>query len=181
MIGGVLTDSVAIASYKVATTIPTALLFIPTSIIIYIYPFFASHKDDLDWVWQKYKRIAFILFGLNIIIVIFLFSFAERLIVGLFGAYYTDSVLSFRILLINYLVTASLKILIGNIMVMLRKLKYNVVETLISSGLNITMDYYLIKYYSIEGAATATLIVTCVVSMISFIYLFYICKVSNGV
>lgn len=180
VIGLVLTNNEAVASYKVATTIPTALTFIPSSLIVYIYPYFASHKSDPEWIWKSYKKysIGLLIFNLGLVSVFFVFS--KFFIILIFGKQYLDAVGSFRILLINYLVAASLKILIGNIMVMLRRLKYNLFETLLSSGLNIVADYYLIKYYSIEGAAFATLGVTVVISLISLDYLYYIYRKNNG-
>lgn len=176
VIGLVLVDSTAIATYKVATTIPTAMTFIPTSLIIYIYPYIASRKDEISWVWNTFKKYSLALLSVNTIMVTILFVFADYFIMLIFGKDYSDSVNVFRILLINYVVTASAKILIGNIMVMLRKLKYNLFETITSSILNILADYFLIKRFSIEGAAIATLFVTVVVSCISLAYLYYLYK-----
>ena len=48
VIGIVDPQETIIASYKVATVIPTALIFIPNSLVIYIYPYFAEHKDDTE-------------------------------------------------------------------------------------------------------------------------------------
>ena len=44
LLGVILSDEQIIASYKVATVIPTAMVFIPTAIVTYIYPYFASKQ-----------------------------------------------------------------------------------------------------------------------------------------
>ena len=173
IIGIVLTSDELVATYKVATTIPTALTFIPSSIIIFIYPYFASHKDEPDWIWSSYKKMTGALVIFNIILVSLLFLFAPWLITFIFGSIYADSVPAFRLLLINYFLTSSLKMMLGNIMVMMRRLRYNLFETLMSSGINIIGDYILIKAVSIEGAAYSTLLVTSTASIVSFFYFRY--------
>ncbi len=112
----------------------------------------------------------------NSIIVLILYGFADFFIGFIFGSEYLDAVTPFRILMINYLITSSFKTLIGNIMVMLRRLKYNLFETLLSSILNIIADYFLIMRYSINGAAIATSSITILISAISVFYLYVIYK-----
>ena len=176
VIGAVLTDNTAVAAYKIATIIPTGLVFIPASVIIYIYPIIASHKEDMKWVWEKYIKLSIVLFLVDAVLATLLIVFANPIIRVVFGEIYLDAVFSFRLLLINYVITASFKVLIGNIMVMLRRLRYNLFETLLSSCLNILADYYLIKKYSIDGAAVSTVLVTTFISIISFSYLYYLYK-----
>jgi len=64
-----------IASYKVATLIPYNLTFIPLSVMVFIYPYFAKYSTDKEWVRTKYKDMlkVMILLNLNIsILAIFL-------------------------------------------------------------------------------------------------------------
>lgn len=178
IIGAIILDSCAIATYKIATIIPTSLAFIPASIVVYIYPIFAYHKDDMQWVWSHYKKWSMILGGMNVVFVTVLYIWADFFIRNIFGDNYTEAVVCFRILLINYFITASFKIIIGNIMVMLRRLKFNLFESVVSGALNVVADYYLIREYGIEGAAYATILVTIISSFMSLSYLFYIYKKS---
>ena len=39
-------DPAIVATYKVATQIPTALTFIPSSIMVFIFPYFVEHNDN---------------------------------------------------------------------------------------------------------------------------------------
>ncbi len=54
ILGIVIPDATVIASYRTATNIPTALLFIPASIVIFIYPYFARNKDNQPWLLSNY-------------------------------------------------------------------------------------------------------------------------------
>ena len=170
LVGLVLTNQEMVAAYKVATTIPTALAFIPSSIIVYIYPYFAMHKNDYRWLKRRYRQIVFLMSLFNIIISGFLFLFAPSVISMVFGNNYMDAVAPFRVLLVNYFFSASFKILLGNILVMMRKLAFNLFETIMSSIINCIGDYFLISHFGIIGAAYTTVIVTTVASIISFVY-----------
>ena len=54
ILGMIISDSEVIASYKVALTLPSALLFIPQAVMIFALPYFIRHKDD--YVWTKEKQ-----------------------------------------------------------------------------------------------------------------------------
>ena len=53
-----------LASYKAATIIPTALTFIPSALMTYVYPYFAQHRLDKKWC-RKYYKITVLCFGGN--------------------------------------------------------------------------------------------------------------------
>ena len=57
ILGLAVPDETVIASYKVATTIPTALVFIPLSVITYVYPYFARNRTDKAWLTKNYRRL----------------------------------------------------------------------------------------------------------------------------
>ncbi len=176
VIGLVLTNEEMVATYKIATTIPTAMSFIPIAIVTYIYPHFASHKGDMKWLRSRYKKIVVYLSAFNFVLVGILFILAPFIVEVVFGPQYLDGIKCFRILLVNYFFSSTFKVMLGNIMVMLRRLKYNLFESILSSAINVIGDYFLIKAISIEGAAYTTLIVTTVASIISFLYFLHITR-----
>ena len=49
IIGIMIANELVVASYKVATVIPTALVFIPSSIMLFAYPYMARNKDNYKW------------------------------------------------------------------------------------------------------------------------------------
>lgn len=160
-----------LASYKVATMIPSALTFVPLSIITYLYPYFAEHKDDGKWCIRRYKQVFVGLGSFNLIISVVLFSIAPFIIKLLFGEQYLDAVPVFRILAINYFISGTFRILSGNILVTQRKLKFNLIVAIVSSLTNAIADYFFIQWWGAMGAAYATVLVVIVSSIMSTTYL----------
>lgn len=162
-----------LASYKVATMIPSALVFIPLALITYLYPYFAEHRGDGDWCLKCYKQILLGLGGLNLIISGILFVGAPLIIRLLFGEQYLDAVPVFRILSVNYFFSGTFRILSGNLLVTQRKLKFNLFVAIVSSLINVVADYFFIQWWGSIGAAFATVLVVFVSSILSTIYLVY--------
>lgn len=178
MLGLIIADETVLASYHIATQIPTALTFIPASLVVFIYPYFAEHKDDGNWCLRTYKTIIF-WFGLfNIFVSVILFVCAPWIIEMFYGADYADSVLIFRILALNYSISGTFRILSGNLLASQRKLKFNFFMTMASSIINIAADYFFIQKWGSLGAAMTTVTVVAFSSFMSTVYLVYVFK--NG-
>lgn len=162
-----------LASYKVATMIPSALAFIPLALITYLYPYFAEQRGDGNWCLKRYKQILLGLGGLNLVISGILFAGAPLIIRLLFGEQYLDAVPVFRILSVNYFFSGTFRILSGNLLVTQRKLKFNLLVAIVSSLTNVVADYFFIQWWGSIGAALATVLVVFVSSVLSTIYLIY--------
>lgn len=180
IIGLVVPNEEVIASYKIATTIPTALLFIPAALVVYIYPLFARNKDNREWLLRNYKRTVLGMGALNAVITTILVAFAPFIITLLFGKQYNDAVEIFRVLCIGYFVNGTFRTISGNLLVTQRKLKFNFWESLIVSVANIALDYILIKQYGSMGAAIATVSVTVLSAVINTPYLVHTLKHVGG-
>ena len=162
-----------LASYKVATMIPSALAFIPLALITYLYPYFAEHRGDGNWCLKRYKQILLGLGGLNLLISVVLFTGAQMIIRLLFGEQYLDAVSVFRILSVNYFFSGTFRILSGNLLVTQRKLKFNLFVAIVSSLTNVVADYFFIQWWGSIGAALATVLVVFVSSVLSTTYLIH--------
>lgn len=160
-----------LASYKVATMIPSALAFIPLSLITYLYPYFAEHRGDRDWCLKRYKQILLGLGGLNLVISAVMFAGAPLIIRLMFGEQYLDAVSVFRILSVNYFFSGTFRILSGNLLVTQRKLRFNLFVAIVSSLTNVVADYFFIQWWGSIGAALATVLVVFVSSVLSTTYL----------
>ena len=162
-----------LASYKVATIIPSALAFIPLALITYLYPYFAEKRNDGEWCLDKYKKILLYLGIFNAGISLTLFAFAPLIIKIFFGTVYMDAIPVFRILAVNYLFAGTFRIFSGNLLVTQRKLGFNLFVALISGAVNVVADFYLISSMGSVGAALATVLVVIVSSILSTTYLIY--------
>lgn len=162
-----------LASYKVATMIPSALAFIPLALVTYLYPYFAEHRGDGDWCLRRYKQILLGLGGLNLVVSVVLFVGAPLIIRLLFGEQYLDAIPVFRILSVNYFFSGTFRILSGNLLVTQRKLKFNLLVAIVSSLTNVVTDYFFIQWWGSIGAALATVLVVFVSSVLSTTYLIH--------
>ena len=174
MLGIANPQEIMLASYKVATMIPTALTFIPTALITYLYPYFAEHRNNGTWCLQAYKKVLLGLSGTNFIIAIVLFLEAPLIIQLFFGAQYLDAVPVFRILSLNYFISGTFRIISGNLLVTQRKLTFNFFVAVVSSIANVIADYLFIQWWGSLGAAMATVLVVVISSILSTGYLVHI-------
>lgn len=165
-----------LASYKVATTIPTALVFIPNALITYLYPYFAQHRGDGDWCLKRYKQILLGLGVVNAMVSLGMVILAPWVIQIFFGEAYLDAVPVFRILSVNYFFSGTFRILSGNLLVTQRKLKFNLMVALISGAVNVLADFLFIRWWGSIGAALATVLVVMVSGVLSTTYLIYTFK-----
>lgn len=179
VLGIVTVNEEVLASYKVATTIPTALTFIPLALITYLYPYFAEHRDDKAWCLTKYKQILPVMGGINAIIAVGLAILAPYIVPFLFGQQYTDAVPIFRLLMLNYFLSGTFRTLSGNLLVTQRKLKFNLFNSILTSSINIIADYYFIGMWGSAGAAYATILVVAISSVLSTSYLIFVLTRKN--
>lgn len=174
ILGVVVLNEEVLASYKVATAIPTALTFIPLAFATYLYPYFAEHREDRTWCWTIYKKILPVFGGMNAILAGGLFIISPYIIPFMFGKQYADAIPIFRLLMLNYFISSTFRILSGNLLVTQRKLKFNLFNAILTSSINIIADYYFIGMWGSLGAAYATMLVVAVSSVLSTTYLIYV-------
>lgn len=179
VLGVVIPDSTVVASYKLATNIPTALAFIPAALVTYIYPYFALHREDKTWVKKKFLLAAASLAGGCTVIALGMFIFAPAIINLLFGAQYLDAVPCFRVLCISFVISSVFRILPGNILVTQRRLKFNFCIAVCSSVLNTVLNVVFITRWGSMGAACATLLTVFVTGLLNVGYLFYVLRKGN--
>jgi O-antigen/teichoic acid export membrane protein len=173
VLGIVVADETVLASYKTATLIPTALNFIPTSLVIYLYPYFAEHRDDGAWCLKRYKQVVLGVGAANAVISLILVLGAPLIIRLLFGEQYLDAVPVFRVLSSNYFLSGTFQVLAGNLLVTQRKLKYNLLVAIISGLVNIAANFLFIQWWGSMGAALATVCVVIIASVMNTCYLVY--------
>lgn len=158
-LGILIPNEEVIATYRVGATIPTALIFIPSVIITYVYPYFAQHKDDGEWLKVHYKQLLVITGGLNAIISFGLIICAPLIIQIFFGKQYLDAVVTFRILSLNYFFAGTFSGISGNLLVTQRKLKFNFWRTVLMGGMNCIGNIIFIIWWGPIGAAISTICV----------------------
>lgn len=166
-------DPSVVATYKTATQIPTALMFIPTSVIVFAFPYLAENNTNIKWLKSNTRKLTTGVFAINFVVSSAVFLLAPIIVRILWGEKYLDAVQILRILTINFLVTGTFNKVYGNLMVAVKKVNINLLKTVIFSCLNVILDIILIRFYGSTGAAIATLIVSIGSSAFSYIYYHY--------
>ena len=172
ILGIVIGESEVTASYKVATTIPTALTFIPTCIMTYIYPYFAKQSDNAKWCIKNFKKVLILFGAFNVALVGTMIIGADIIVPLVFGEQYIDAIPAFRILCLNYILHSTLRTIPGQLLVTQKKLKFNTFVGVSSGLLGTLFNILLVPSYSSTGSALATLLVTCIFAVITPIYLY---------
>lgn len=166
-----LNDPAILADYKVAATIPAACAFIPSSLTVFFYPkMVRSFSESREQGRKSLVKLVGAYLAVNGTIMLLLQLFAPLLIWLVFGSKYMNVVTVFRILSLNYL-AASLRNLASHTFAVLKKVKANLVFSILSGLLNIAMNLALIPMMGSVGAAVATLIVSCFILLLNGIYL----------
>lgn len=180
LIGILLGSAADVADYKVAVIIPTALGFIPSAVITYVYPYFSMHINDKSWLLSNYKKLFAAMGIFNLLICIFLYFDAPFIIRIAFGQQYLNAVTMFRICTASYFFEGTFRTIAGNLLVSQRKLLFNFGVALCAGVLNIVCNYFLILYWGAVGAAITTLIITAFFGILATLYLLYTFKTKTA-
>lgn len=170
VMGSVLGDGSAIASYRVASIIPTALLFIPGSLMTFVYPYFARNRFNGKWTRKYYKLIMLGVFATHFFITVVGWIIAPFLVPLVFGDQYIDAIIPFRILMVSFLIQSTIRMIPGNLLVTQRKLRFNLLVSVLATVINLGANIMLIKAYASIGAAYAQLLTMSITGLINTIY-----------
>lgn len=170
----VLADASILAAYKIGTTLPENMNFIPQCFMIYFMPLFLQHIKEQEWIKKKTKEVYLVIGAVSIVLGLIMYLFAPIIISIIWGKQYLDAVPCFRILTISFVLLSIFRITSTNLLLTLKRAGYTTIVSIITGIANIVLDViFTIKYGSI-GAAYATLIVTILASVMSFPYAIYI-------
>ena len=166
----VLGDATVLADYNVAATIPSACTFVPSCLMMFFYPKLVGaisegKKEGRSYIVQLAKVYAVV----NGLVYLCLAVFAPLIIWIIYGEKYMNVVGLFEILSVNYLAYC-VRNLMGNVIAAIKKVKVNLVFSIISGVLNICLNLLLIPWLGAMGAAIATLCVTITVAVLDLTY-----------
>lgn len=155
-LGALVKQPEVIADYKVASTIPTALYFIPKSILFFLVPLFGRNRKDMGWVKKTFMRTllcnALLCGAVSIVMAII----ARPLIELIYGTQYANATQCFLILLIGFFAYGVIQIPASNVLSVFEKLKIVLIMSISGALLNIVLNVLLINLMGSVGAAIAT-------------------------
>lgn len=159
IIGILTTDATAVALFQTSLAIPTALNFVPQTLALFVYPYFARHKDEPNWVLCRYAQVTAASTVMALGIAALFIVFADEVITLMYGDSYLAGASVLRILMIGWFFSASLRSLACNLLVTQRRLVYGVVVASLSAVILVAANYLLVPALGVEGAAWAQVIV----------------------
>ncbi len=171
IIGYLIKDPNLVATYRVATVIPFAINIIPMMIINFYYPEFAKNSHDPVKIRVLAKWIRRRMLVFSSIVSLILIILAKPLIYIIFGKSYQDSIIPFQIISFGYWIIASFRTINGNILAALGKARLSFYLTFFILIVNVCITYIMVKFYSINGAASAIVIVYGFSSFIGYVAL----------
>lgn len=168
MIGLLISSASDVALYKASTQLPNNMYFITSSVMVAIYPSFAQHSNDLQWIRKNTRRVIALLALINIPIGLGMIFAAKPIIILLYGKTYLSAVSMFRVLGVGFVISTLCRMPFGNILCMMRLVKINFWNSVVSGIANVILNYGMIKHFGALGASYATLLVICISSIFSF-------------
>lgn len=157
LIGNILTDSAElIAQYKASSIIPFSLLMISIAVITTDFVKLTSEaikdKNVLKNYYLNYLKIFSII---SIGIFLFFYFFSEPLL-SIFGEDYKGHARLMNIFAVGVIGGLLIRIPMGNMLSVIGWPKVNAIFSAIVLVVNLITNYFMIKWYGIEGAAITT-------------------------
>ncbi len=173
LIGAMVSDAEVLASYKVATILPSQMAFIPQSVMIVCLPYFIERSEDAKWIASNTKKVCLSLVaGCGAISVVFCAG-APLIIRLLWGEAYVDAIPCFQILTASFWVLSVFRVTSTNILLALGYTKFCMYVGIFSGIANVILDIVFITSGGSMGAAWATLVASVLAAVCSFPYMLF--------
>ncbi len=157
-LGVVVKNPEIIAEYKVASTIPTAMYFIPTTVMFFMVPIMGRYKNNLKWTISTFKKIIIVNAIICTFVAVIMASLSNIIIKWIYGEQYINSVSCYLILTIGFVVYGILQIPSSNVLTIQEKLRIVLITSICGAVINIVLNILLINILGAIGAAIATVL-----------------------
>lgn len=150
--------SADVALFDAPNRLITQLQFIPFSVVVSMFPFFARISEDPSESFHEYyARAVKFLYVFSIFPVIITFLGSESIINLLFGEKFLPAVISLRILAWTFIVY-TINHFLHNMLIILGRQRIITIIAGLSLLSNVLLDFLLIPHYGYVGASIATLV-----------------------
>ena len=171
-----LKDLTTTAYYKAASMIPSNLQYIATSVVVFIYPYFARHTGDGAWIRKNSMKVLLGMIGIMIPIIAIGYLVTPQIIYIIYGKGYAPAIAIMQPMWVAFGINSIIRIPIGNALAALGELKFNIILSAFISVLHLGLDFFFIYHLGIDGAAYALMVSYTVSSLCSLVYVFYNCR-----
>lgn len=161
-------SSALIAEYKIATVIPFAVLFIPSTIMTTDFVMISKKYTDGLFLMDYRDKVMKLLLGISLLGMIFSLLFSKWIITLLYGYQYVEANRIMNVLMVGIVASFALRSPNGNILAAVGKSNWNAFLAYSTVIFNVILNYIFINLYGIMGAAIATSIVMWITGLISY-------------
>jgi O-antigen/teichoic acid export membrane protein len=164
------------SDFKVAQIVPQSIQFIASSVIVYIFPYYAKNYLDGKWILKNTKKVIFGMSALMGIIAIVGIILSPEIVLIYGSRFKTASAVHLmRVFFITFAINSAIRMPIGNILAAVGEVRFNVANAIFSSTVHLGICWSLTYTFGIDGAAYGLLIGYIISSVASIIYLKYYC------
>lgn len=164
LVGTLIKDFSQVGMFKVASTIPMNLSFIPSSVAIFFFPYFSKNEENTTWLRRNIKRVVCYMTAVSAVITTAIVLFTPLIIQILYGEKYLEAIPLMRVLMISFFFRCAFRIPLVNILPAIGFMKYNLIRGIVGLILQLILDFTLIPVLGVYGAAVTTVIVDLVIS-----------------
>jgi len=175
IVGNLIDDPEALAHYRVASLLPINLLMIPAMFFQSEYVHITENHDKRSFIVGYLKRYGLLAMGLSFGLIAVTQLFGELIITLIFGLKYASSAPLFKVLIFGLSGAYLLRQPFGILLNASGRADLNVVNSVISTVVTLSLLVYLILTYGLMGAAVGTAIAIWVSGFLSlFAYLIFV-------
>lgn len=172
LVSNLLSDEVITSNFKVASLFPQLLLLVTQSVMIYYFPLVAEMDNKGENTRRFVTKITLLNTILIVLAMIIGIVLTPWLITSFYGEKYSDSIdISYILWLVNA-INAVIRMVPINMLVAIKRYKYNLYMAFYSVIIQFVLDWLFIKQFGVIGVLYGTTIVYLVTGLIYW-YLFY--------
>ncbi len=168
---GYFLDAVQVGIYNAAIPITEFLSLFPCLFMRLFFPMITRKfsQKDIPFIKNLSIQIEKWILMVNLPIFALMFLFSGAFINILFGPQYIAAETALRFLSVGLFFFYSIALVSNNLLSMLGKSKIILIDTIVTSVVNLILCLILVPIYGINGAAFATMIMYIVLSLVFFI------------
>jgi O-antigen/teichoic acid export membrane protein len=156
LIGNLLSDAELVAQYKASSIIPFSILIIASAVMMTDFVKLASTSKNNKPALQQYYWNYLKIFSLISIGIILFFYFFSAPLLSIFGAEYQGHPRLMFIFAIGVVGGILFRVPMGNMLSAIGWPKINALFSVLVLVINLIANYFMIRWYGIEGAAITT-------------------------
>lgn len=159
LLGSLTGDPTAVANYRVAYVIPSALSILSSSIGLFVVPYFVKHEKDRKWVWSNYKKVVLVSVGVIGLASLCVILFGASIIRFAYGEQYLPALPIMTILLVSSVINNGLRYPTANILSAMGQVRVNMAVSAAGTVLQLLLNWLLIPRYGAYGTAICSVVV----------------------